>query len=84
MDEVSANNLSKYLTTKFVRYLHGLAKGSQDATAKTYRFVPVQNFSNKSDVDWSTSVRELDQQLYKKYGLSENEINHIEKRIKEM
>ena len=84
LDEVSANNLSKYLTTKFVRYLHGLAKGSQDATAKTYRFVPVQNFSNKSDVDWSTSVRELDQQLYKKYGLSENEINHIEKRIKEM
>ena len=31
LDEISANNLSTYLTTKFARYLHSLAKGSQDA-----------------------------------------------------
>ena len=84
LDEISANNLSKYLTTKFARYLHSLAKASQDATAKTYRFIPLQDFSNNSDIDWSVSVQEVDQQLYKRYELSVDEINHIERRIKEM
>lgn len=84
LDGDSCINLSKYLTTKFARYLHGLAKGSQDATSKTYRFVPLQDFSNSSDIDWSVSVQEVDKQLYKKYGLSEDEINHIESRIKPM
>lgn len=84
LDKFLANNLSKYMTTKFVRYLHSLAKGSQDASAKTYRFIPLQDFSKDSDIDWSVSVGELDRQLYKKYELSEDEINHIEERIKKM
>ncbi|BCC15168.1 Eco57I restriction-modification methylase domain-containing protein [Bacillus cereus] len=84
LDETSSSNLSTYLKTKLARYLHGLAKGSQDATAKTYRFIPLQDFSNESDIDWSISVQEVDNQLYRKYGLSEDEINHIETRIKEM
>ncbi|AWI12638.1 restriction endonuclease [Caldibacillus thermoamylovorans] len=84
LDESSCYNLSKYLKTRFARYLHGLAKGSQDATAKTFRFVPLQDFTNDSDIDWSASVKEIDQQLYKKYGLSSEEIDHIERRIKEM
>lgn len=84
LDEVSCNNLSKYLTTRFARYLHSLAKGSQDATSKTFRFVPIQEFSNKSDIDWSVSVQEVDKQLYKKYELLDEEIDHIERRIKPM
>lgn len=84
LDEVSANNITTYFKTRFTRYLHGLAKGSQDATSKTFRFVPVQDFSNDSDIDWSVSVKEVDKQLYEKYGLSEEEINHVERRIKEM
>lgn len=84
LDAVSANNLSKYLSTKFVRYLHGLAKASHDATSKTYRFVPLQNFTNTSDLDWSVSVEEVDKQLYRKYGLSEEEATHIETKIKRM
>lgn len=84
LDEISANNLSKYLTTKFARYLHSLAKASQDATAKTYRFIPLQDFTDNLDIDWSVSVQEVDKQLYKKYRLTEDEINHIERRIKEM
>lgn len=84
LDEYSANNLSKYLTTKFARYLHSLAKGSQDATAKTYRFIPLQNFTNNSDIKWSESIEEIDKQLYKKYNLSVDEMDHIESRIKEM
>lgn len=84
LDEISANNLSKYLTTKFSRYLHSLAKASQDATAKTYRFIPLQDFSSSSDINWDVSIKEIELQLYKKYELSEDEINHIERRIKEM
>ena len=82
LDEAMCNNLSKYFTSKFARYLHGLAKVSQDATSKTFRFVPLQDFSMESDIDWSLSVREVDRQLYKKYALSEDEIDHIEGKIK--
>lgn len=84
LDETSCYNLSTYLKTRFARYLHSLAKGSQDATSKTYRFVPVQDFSNNSDIDWSVSVQEIDHQLYNKYRLSNDEINHIENSIKAM
>jgi len=84
LDEASCYNLSKYLTTKFARYLHSLAKTSQDATSKTFRFVPLQDFTNQSDIDWTKSVEDVDKQLYQKYGLSEDEINHIESSIKPM
>lgn len=84
LDEHSAKNLSQYLTTKFARFLHSLGKASQDATSKTYKFIPLQDFTAKSDIDWSKSISEIDQQLYKKYGLSEDEISFIESMIKPM
>ena len=69
-----AEKLSKYLQTQFARFMHGLAKASQDATAKTFCFVPVQDFSRS----WT------DEKLYLKYGLSDEEINFIESTIKPM
>ncbi len=84
LDKHSAKNLSQYLTTKFARFLHSLGKASQDATSKTYKFIPLQDFTAKSDIDWSKSISEIDQQLYKKYGLSEDEISFIESMIKPM
>ena len=81
---MSAQNLSKYLKTKFSRLLHGIAKSSHDAARKTYKFIPLQNFSNDSDIDWSQSIAEIDQQLYRKYKLSEEEIMFIEENVKEM
>ncbi len=80
----SATNLSKYFKTKFARFLHSLAKASQHGTAKTYKFVPVQDFTEKSDVNWRKSITEIDQQLYKKYSLNEEEIQFIESMIKPM
>ena len=80
----TAASLSKYLKTKFARFMHSLAKVSQDATSKTYRFVPLQDFSAHSDIDWSKSVRAIDTQLYAKYGLSDEDINFIEDKIKPM
>ena len=84
LSETSANSLSIYLKTKFARYLHGVAKISQHGTAKTYRFVPLQDFTEHSDIDWSKSIAEIDQQLYRKYNLSDDEIAFIEKMIKPM
>lgn len=84
LNEMSANNLCKYLKTRFARFLHSLAKISQHGTAKTYRFVPLQDFTDKSDIDWSKSVAKIDQQLYKKYNLDDSEIAFIESMIKPM
>ncbi|WP_096156215.1 Eco57I restriction-modification methylase domain-containing protein [Bacillus sp. FJAT-45066] len=84
LNENSANALAKYMESRFVRFLHGLAKNSQHGTRSTYRFVPIQDFSIHSDIDWSAPIQEIDSQLYKKYGLSIEEIDHIKSRIKEM
>lgn len=83
-DRESCNNLSKYFKTKFVRYLHSIAKASQDATAKTYKFVPIQDFSSNSKIDWSKSVSDIDKQLYLEYNLDIEEQNNIERKIKDM
>lgn len=84
LDKYSAENLSKYLKTKFSRMLHGIAKSSHDAARTTYKFIPLQDFTLNSDIDWRKSIADIDQQLYKKYGLSEEEIQFIESKVKEM
>lgn len=82
LNNVSAFNLRKYFSTRFSRFLHSVAKSSQDATSKTFRFVPLQDFTENSDIDWSKSILEIDNMLYSKYGLSETEIVFIESMIK--
>ena len=72
--EKEAENISLYMRTKFSRFLLSLAKSSQHATAKTYEFVPLQDFSQK----WT------DEKLYKKYELTKQEISFIESMIKPM
>ena len=84
LDNISSRNLSTYLRTTFIRFMHGLAKISQHGTSKTYKFVPLQNFNMESDIDWGVSIEEIDMQLYKKYGLTEEEILFIEDMIKPM
>ena len=84
LDENSAQALVQYLKTRFARFMHSLSKASQHATSKTYRFVPLQDFTVQPDIDWNKSISEIDQQLYKKYELSEDEIAFIERKIKPM
>lgn len=84
LNKDSAQNLAKYLKTKFARYLHSLAKASQDATQKTYRFIPMQDFGSNSSIDWSVSSDDLDKQLYKKYNLTTEEVEYIDSKIKPM
>jgi len=84
LNKESATNLANYCFTKFTRFMHSLAKASQHGTAKTYKFVPLQDFTSKSDINWTKSIEEIDQQLYKKYKLSNDEIEFMEKMIKPM
>ena len=82
LDESSATNLCKYFTTKFARFQHSLGKASQDATSRTFKFVPLQNFTSESDINWNKTIEELDRQLYAKYKLTNEEIDFIESMIK--
>jgi hypothetical protein len=84
LDNVSASNLCKYFKTKFARFQHSVGKASQDATSKTYKFIPLQNFTSDSDINWTKSIAEINQQLYRKYDLSDEEITFIEEMIKPM
>ncbi len=62
----------------------GTLKVTQDNPKSTWRNVPLQDFTTNSDIDWSKSIPEIDQQLYNKYGLDQHEIDFIESRVKEM
>ena len=77
-------NAISYIKTRFFRYLVFVMKKTQDAPRDVYKFVPLQDFTSSSDIDWSKSISEIDQQLYDKYDLSEDEIAFIEKMIKPM
>lgn len=79
-----AQALEKYLKTKFARTLLGSLKVTQHNGPSTWANVPLQDFTSISDIDWSRSVAEIDEQLYKKYGLSPEEIEFIETHVKEM
>lgn len=79
-----AENLLKFIKTKFARTMLSILKITQDNKKSVWKFVPMQDFSPNSDIDWSKSISDIDQQLYKKYNLSPDEINFIETHVKEM
>lgn len=83
-DVSEAKNAKKYFYTKFFRAVFYKDKTSQNTARDTYRSVPLQNFTNNSDIDWSQSIAQIDQQLYKKYGLDEREIKFIEEKVRAM
>jgi type II restriction enzyme len=72
------------LKTKFARFQLGILKATQAITPEKWKYVPLQDFTSKSDIDWTKSVHEIDLQLYKKYGLSKEEKDFIETHVKEM
>ena len=74
----------KYIKTKFARALLGVLKTTQDITPDKWKYVPLQDFTAHSDIDWSKSVAEIDRQLYREYDLTADEIEFIETHVKEM
>lgn len=71
-DENTVKNIKSYVETKFFHFLLGLKKITQHTTAKTYTFIPQQDFSKP----WT------DEELYLKYRLSKREINYIENSVR--
>ncbi len=69
-----AENACTYIKTKFFHFLLTLHKNTQDALARVYSFIPMQDFSKP----WT------DEELYAKYNLSDEEINFIESMIRPM
>lgn len=67
-DEKTAKNVESYVKTKFFHFMLGLKKITQHTTSKTYSYVPIQDFSEAWD----------DEKLFKKYGLSDEEIGFIQ------
>ena len=72
-DEGTADNCAKYLRTRFVRFLVSLRKATQHATRDVYSFAP----DLPLDKEWT------DAKLYKRYGLTKDEIAFIESQVAE-
>ena len=85
-DKATAYALYQYAKTKFQRFLIKLAVSGDRVTygVGCTCYVPLLNFANNNDIDWSQSIADIDKQLYKKYNLSDEEIAYIEKTIKPM
>ena len=71
--EVEARHYAMYLRTRFVRFLVSLRKPTQDAARGVYGFVPDLVY----DQEWT------DARLYKRYGLTRDEIAFIESQVAE-
>ena len=98
--EDEAINCCNYMKTKFLRCMVGVLKVSQNIYQNVYKMVPLQDFSNNSDIKWKElsltdidaeakekygyDINQLDAALYKKYNLDLDEIAYIESMIKPM
>lgn len=82
--QLEAENCIKYIKSKFLRALLSSLKVTQNNAKETWSNIPIQDFGNSSDIDWSQPIPKIDQQLYKKYGLDQSEIDFIETHVKEM
>ena len=75
-------NEYKYIQTRFLCFLLMLSVSSINLSSEKFQFIPLQDFTSNSDINWSRSISEIDTQLYAKYELSEEEIAFIESMIK--
>jgi hypothetical protein len=83
-DEDAMQACLKYIKTKFARTMLGILKITQDNKRYTWKYVPLQDFTASSNIDWTGSIPQIDQQLYAKYGLDPEEIAFIEAKVKPM
>jgi len=80
-DSIEAENIVKYISTKFFRFLVLQKKKTQNVSKEVFEFVPMLNFKDNCDIDWKRNIKEIDEQLYEKYNLSKEEINYINDKI---
>lgn len=82
--ELEQMNCRKYFYTSLFKVQLYFGRGTMQVSQDVFRFVPLQDFTLNSDIDWSQSVTDIDRQLYAKYGLTKDEIAIIESMIKPM
>ena len=82
--EQEVHALITYINSKFARALLGILKRTHHLTPEVWKYVPLQDFTSSSDIDWSKSIAEIDEQLFDKYGLDEPERTFIRTKVKEM
>ncbi|MFC7500719.1 Eco57I restriction-modification methylase domain-containing protein [Nocardioides sp. GCM10030258] len=82
--ESEAQACLKYLKSKFARTMLGVLKITQHNPRSTWKYVPAQDFTSASDIDWSKTIPEIDAELYAKYGLDADEIAFIEAKVTPM
>lgn len=73
-DKIEVDNVTSYIKTKFFHFLLTLKKNTMMAPKSVYSFVPIQDFNE----EWT------DEKLYKKYDLTQEEIDFIESLIRPM
>lgn len=73
-NEKRCRSVIRYIRTKFFHFMLNIKKNTQDAMRGVYQFVPQQDF----DKEWT------DEKLYRKYGLTAEEIAYIEKMVRPM
>lgn len=83
-NKAEAEACLKYVKSKFARAMLGVLKVTQHNPASTWKYVPLQDFTSDSDIDWSKPIPQIDLQLYAKYGLDSEEIAFIEAKVKPM
>ena len=83
-DEKEAKNVVSFLKTRFVRFLLSTILLTQNIAKDKFAYIPVLDFTSNNDINWCKSIPEIDQQLYLKYHLTNEEIAFIEKMIKPM
>lgn len=79
-----AINAEKYIKTQFARFLITPTLSGMNMTSRNFIFVPIQDYTENSDIDWYQSIENIDEQLFNKYSLTESEREYIKSKIKPM
>lgn len=74
-------NCLKYMQTNFFKILLFYGRGTMQVSQKVFSFIPIQNFKKNSEIDWNNSIENINEILYKKYELRQEEIELVEKMI---
>ena len=83
-DRNKALLLAKYIKTRFVRFLIKQALSGINISATSFQFVPVLYFDENDGINWSSTIKDIDEQLFAKYQLSNEDITYIKDAVAPM
>ena len=82
--EAEAEACAAYVRTKFARAMLAMLKTTQHNSAIKWKYVPLEDFTSDSEIDWSKPIPHIDKQLFAKYRLDTEEVAFIEANVKSM